>query len=75
MSQSKYTIDQLETAYRNYGDSYWKEPECPQSSLLGPTLWGLIPMEHSLISFSIKCLDDDKFYRRYITACSESPQT
>ncbi len=73
MSQPKYTVEQLETAYKNYGDSHWIAPENPDSLLLGPTMWGLRPMEHSFESFSLKCLDDDKFFRRYITAYSESP--
>ncbi len=42
MSQPKYTVEQLETAYKNYGDSHWIAPENPDSLLLGPTMWGFI---------------------------------
>lgn len=57
----------IEFAYDNYADSHWTPPEMPPSNdgLLGPQLWGLVPMQHSLASFTVECRKNKKFYKKY----------
>jgi len=61
----KPTENEIKVAYDNYCDSRWTPPKNPKSPLLAPTLWGLIPIEHSLESFTDLCLKKPKFYKKY----------
>ena len=59
--------EELKITYKNYCDSHWIPPDNPndKSGRIGPTLWGMVPIQHSLESFSKECKNNKDFYNKY----------
>jgi hypothetical protein len=55
----------IDEAYENYADSHWTPPENPNSKLLAPQLWSLIPMQHNKESFIHEIKTNPKFSEKW----------
>jgi len=65
MTKEEITEAELEKAYENYAQSHWAPPEAPNGPLLAGQLWSVIPMEHSLESFSEEYKKKKRLYKKY----------
>ena len=55
----------IDEAYKNYAYSHWTPPENPNSKLLAPQLWSLIPMQHNKESFIHEIKTNAEFSKKW----------
>jgi hypothetical protein len=55
----------IDEAYKNYAYSHWTPPENPNSKLLAPQLWSLIPMQHNKESFIHEIKTNPEFSEKW----------
>ena len=55
----------IDEAYENYAYSHWTPPENPNSKLLAPQLWSVIPMQHNKEFFIHEIKTNPKFSKKW----------